>query len=85
MEAVKQYRNDEDLIGDFLNEHVVDASGEETAKSEMFERYRDWAQREGIRYLLSSKGLERKLRDRGFIARRATGGRRVWSGVALTK
>jgi putative DNA primase/helicase len=85
MEAVKQYRNDEDLIGDFLTEHVVHSIDEETTKGEMFDCYREWAQTEGIRYHLSSKGLERKLRDRGFIATRIHGGRRVWSGVSLRK
>jgi putative DNA primase/helicase len=85
MEAVKQYRSDEDLLGDFLHEHVRQSAVENIGKGELFNCYREWAQREGIRYPFSSRGLTRKLRDRGYSDARTTGGSHVWRGVALRK
>ena len=85
LDAVKQYRDDEDLLSDFINEHVRPSPGTDTSKGEMFECYQDWAEREGIRYRLSSRGLRRRLIDRGSIEGRIAGGGRVWRGVALEK
>jgi len=85
LEAVRQYRTDEDLLADFLDEHVRTSSTGDTTQAELFECYLSWAQRDGIRYTLTKRNLARKLRERGFTDARATGGVRCWRGVALKK
>lgn len=64
--AVAEYRQGEDDLGDFLDDCTQDAeAGCKVRKLEIFERYQNWAQANGIRMTLTQKQLTRQLGERG--------------------
>ncbi len=63
--AVAEYRQGEDDLGDFLEECTQDAApGYKVKKLEIFQRYQEWAEENGIRHTLTQKQLTRKLGER---------------------
>ena len=52
------------------------------AARNMFERYQQWAVRQGLRCPLTQRTLTKRLRERGMQLQK-TNGRRIWEGVAL--
>ena len=81
--AVDEYRSDEDVLKDFIAEHIVREPCTTVRHCDVFERYQRWARAEGISFALSSKGLSKRMRERGFRDVRATGGGRAWAGIEL--
>jgi len=81
--AVDEYRSDEDMLRDFIAEHIVREPFANARHSETFEHYQNWARVEGISFTLSSKGLSKRMRERGFRESRAGDGSKVWMGVKL--
>jgi hypothetical protein len=79
-----EYRSDEDSLADFLAEHVKQSTFATLRHSEMFSRYQAWAKAEGISFAMSSRGLAKRLRERGFHESRASGGWRSWVGIELS-
>jgi putative DNA primase/helicase len=81
--AVDEYRSDEDVLRDFIAEHIVSDPFATIRHSEVFERYQNWARGEGISFALSSKGLSKRLRERGFREGKDSQGNRTWRGLSL--
>lgn len=82
--AVKEYRKEEDLLGEFLSERCVEGGEFEVSRSELHAEYQVWANGEGIesRYQLTARTLSKQLRERGY-GERKTHGTRVWEGIAI--
>lgn len=65
-QATTEYRSDQDILGDFINEKIIQTPGTNTTKAVMFNSYERWATEKGYRSFLSSKRLSRQLKARGF-------------------
>lgn len=76
--AVDEYRRDEDLLADFLDECTEPKPGHIVPHPALFDRYLDWARNAGLRKTLTSKSLARNLRERGWPETRTTRVRSVW-------
>lgn len=80
-EATDDYRNGEDVLRDFINTHLIEMQGAETAQSRIFSAYRFWCEKNNIKPPSSFK-LRRMMEERGmrFISQR---NRRYLSGWRL--
>jgi putative DNA primase/helicase len=81
--AVDEYRNDEDVLRDFIAEHIERDPFATVRHSEVFARYQEWSRTEGISFALTSKGLSKRMRERGFRESRIGDGSKVWAGIRL--
>ena len=88
LEAVQEYRNGEDDLGDFLGDCVELIDYDEgtrkkdrPTKQQVYAAYSAWAESVGIRYPWSAKQLTRRLKERGIAM---CPGKRTWPSIQLT-
>lgn len=83
-ETVKQatgdYKEEQDIIGCWLDECCLQSRTAEASASDLYLNYKLWAERNGLRPY-SNTALGRKLSERGFVKRKSHGVIR-WEGVA---
>lgn len=89
-EATAEYREEMDIVGDFLDACLVDAADGWVDSATLYSTYQDWARDSGYRHVLTSKALGAQLKQRGYERdkRRPTSNRSGtrqwgWSGLAL--
>lgn len=80
-EATQQYRNEEDWIGNFLQECCEVGEYEETGGN-LFDAYREWCQQNNESYVRRSRDFAEALERQGFSKRRTMKGA-VWMGLRL--
>jgi putative DNA primase/helicase len=81
--AVEDYRSEEDTLGDFIEDCTKTEAGAVLPHPELYRAYTSWADENGIRYLLTQKGLAKKLRERGWRDTPTNKSRVSWKGVCL--
>jgi putative DNA primase/helicase len=85
VEATARYREEQDVLGDFLREHVVESPNATTPHKDLYKCYEGWAEESGIekRHRMSSKAFSTALSERGIEQgpRRRAGP--VWRGLLL--
>ncbi len=79
--ATKQYREDEDTLGQFIADCCVILSSAKVKSSELFDTYRDWCE-SGNGSAMGSKTFGAKIEDRGFRRNRENVGV-MFSGIGL--
>ncbi len=79
--AVNEYRDDQDVLGDFLKERIQESPGTPIKKATVYAAYRDWCQDNGYKHQLSSHALSRNMKQRGMD----DGGSHYWRGVRLVE
>ncbi len=90
-EAVKRgtetYREESDILQDFLEEVCTVEGGAKVSKTDLFEAYSGWSKSSGERYHLGKKAFSQALLQRGFDEFRETSGGRksYWMGIGLTQ
>jgi putative DNA primase/helicase len=78
--AVKDYRHESDVIGQFIDECCVVSPEHKIRGAELYEAYRKWCERSGIKPF-SNTAFGRDLGRRGFEKQQSRG---VWRvGIAL--
>jgi P4 family phage/plasmid primase-like protien len=82
-EATQDYRQEMDVLGEFLSECCVLAPGAEGTAAELYENYHHWAEAAGEKKPLSKRGFGLALGERGFRNEKGTGGIRTWRGIGL--
>ena len=80
--ATDDYRAEMDVLADFLDECCVLKPTAWVPVGELYEKYKDWCQKNG-EDLLSQRELSPRLKERGFQHKRGTGGRWKWIGLGL--
>lgn len=78
--ATDGYKAEEDLLGEWLDEHAMLAAGAKAPISETYKAYQSWAEARGHRPFAQSR-LTRRLKDRGF---ERDGGKRHYMGFELS-
>lgn len=81
-DATSRYREDMDILADFLTDRCYDQAGIVTTVSEVFKAYSSWAD-ESKERPLTKKAFGLRLRERGFLVERGTGGTRLWKNIGL--
>jgi putative DNA primase/helicase len=82
VEAISQYRNEQDAVGAFLENQMVDSPGNRLRKSYVRESYERFCESEGFRPF-SAKRFAQEMYRRGYTeAKDGTQGRQ-WVGLAF--
>lgn len=80
--ATAEYFDEEDAVGDFLDEEAQRHPQARVAVADVFQRWQDWAGRRG-EYVGTSRWLAQQLANRGFERTRIHGGVKALAGLAL--
>ena len=81
--ATDDYRREQDTIGEWIDQNVVEATHGKLSKTAVYENYRDWCECEGLKPF-SHRRLTQKLIERGWNEVR-TASTRLWVGHSLIK
>jgi len=83
--ATETYRQEQDLLGDFLKERCVTGEDCWAWTADLFRAWCEWCEGQGEKPG-SQRMFGERLRERGFEAdRKGKGGRRTWRGVGLRR
>jgi putative DNA primase/helicase len=80
--AVDDYRQSQDVLGDFLQEHTSQEEMKSCTVKELYSTYKKYCD-EGGEKALSKNRLGKILRERGFSTERREKGKRYWRGLGL--
>lgn len=78
-QATNRYKEDSDLLGQFLIECLIEEFGATITKDELYGLYQTHVKESGNN-AMSKKTLGTKLQLRGWKDRKSTGGKRIWLG-----
>lgn len=83
LKATNEYRNELDIINDFITECCVLGSDYEVLTKDIYEKYKEWCEENGDS-ALSKRALTTCLREKSFKpARAGRSGTRGWRGLCL--
>jgi putative DNA primase/helicase len=82
-QATADYRNEEDIIGQFLEETTTETTTGRVLQSELFRSYLSWAHQSGIKHPLTTKTFNRKIAERPLCKLKSHGGR-YWGGISFS-
>jgi P4 family phage/plasmid primase-like protien len=80
--ATAEYREEEDVLRDFLRDETERDDGNHVRHSELYARYKTWCERNGVRFPMQSRTLSKRLSGRGYKHERTGEGIR-WGGIRL--
>mgnify|MGYP001206607304 CR=1 FL=1 len=83
-EATENYRDEMDILADFITECCEEGEGKSVLNSELYEAYKDWCFKNGEEPL-SQRGFSLRLQERGYKNKKFSGGKRGWEGITLKR
>jgi len=80
--AVTEYRADEDIMRNFLDECcvVADSDSVKVSRKELWGVYTQWHKENGLRHQMTKNGFSREIQRLGI---EEDAGRRFWLGVGI--
>ena len=81
-QATNEYREESDIIGNFITENCVVAEGQQVSASEILKAIQLWAKDGGMRSIKRTEFID-YMQKRGFKRDRITGGKTCWFGITL--
>ncbi len=82
--ATASYRDEMDTLGQFITDNCVVTETASALAGELYNLFGYWCEANGERDHLSQQAFGRRLKERGFTARRLTGGKRAWQGIGIS-
>ncbi|MHC1602096.1 MAG: DNA primase family protein [Methermicoccaceae archaeon] len=84
LEATEEYRDEFDVLGDFVNDWCAVGDGEMTSANSLYEHYTSWCDLNNID-CMTQKRFGGYLSERGFVRRRngSDGGRWWWYKIGI--
>lgn len=82
--ASAQYRDDSDLLGQFLTDECTTGPGLSVTAGELYQAFKAWSMDNGVNPW-SKRTLGMRLSERGFTDGKGTGGVRRWSGLHVNE
>jgi putative DNA primase/helicase len=80
--ATEEYRNEEDELGEFIEEMCITGDHQKISRNELHWAYLEWARGRGTRVPMKPKAFAKRLRSRGGIGEGKSGDR-YWFGLTL--
>src|SRR6267143_56053 len=80
-DAKTDYREDEDELGEFIDEMCWEQG--EIERSTLYKAYKDWAEERGNRYLPKQTTFSKRIGERAGIKGRKSGKKRYWTGISV--
>ena len=81
-QATNDYREESDIIGNFITENCVLGEGQQVSASEILKAIQLWAKDGGMRSIKRTEFID-YMQKRGFRRDRITGGKTCWLGITL--
>ena len=82
-EATEEYRNEMDLLNDFLTECCTESTDEKVPSKDLYKAYSIWCEQNG-EFQLKQNWFGRKLKEKGFASKQLGPKRvRYWIGLDL--
>lgn len=81
--ATSDYKQDSDLVGQFLGDVVESAGGAELQVKTLYQRFDRWMKDMGHSPVMSSKAFSRSLKERGLRNEQRGDGNYYWQGIRL--
>ena len=81
LEATQEYRNEEDVLGEFLDERIDKVPNASVASAEMYSAYTEWCEQNGEK-ARSQRWLSMRLEERGYERKKTKTGK-IWRGIRL--
>ena len=82
--ATEEYKDGQDIVGDFFRECLEDGNGAESTSADIHQRHIEWAKSEGGMKPWTRNRMGRELRRRGYDSYRQGGkGATTWLGLKL--
>jgi putative DNA primase/helicase len=81
-EATHAYRDEMDLLADFVKERCLIQASETITAAELYNQYRTWAENNEPRPL-GKNTFNRKLKEKGFSTYRGNGNKLTWKGIRV--
>jgi len=81
--ASDEYLESEDLLGEFISEHIDEVGIGSVLTADVYERFTQWQKANGINQAWTKTAMTRALKERGFKPEKLTGGNRGFRGLAL--
>lgn len=81
--ATGEYREDSDLVGEFLSELCVVEDGEKVRSGDLYRAYAAWATGTRGTTAITDQSFTQNLKDRGFHKKPKVKGYAMWMGVRL--
>ncbi|WP_084031756.1 phage/plasmid primase, P4 family [Anaerobacillus arseniciselenatis] len=69
-QATQGYKEEMDILGEFLNDHCVIRATARVAVKDLYEKYKEWCKETG-EYETTQRKFNRRLEERGFIKKRS--------------
>jgi len=82
-EATEEYREVQDVLGEFFEECCTVGPGLEVAVAVVYSTYQQWALTQGLFPPMSKNALGRKLTKKGFTQGKLPSGKRSWKGLTV--
>jgi putative DNA primase/helicase len=81
MQATEAYREDSDVLGEFLQETTVSVKdmNETVLLEPLYNRYGEWYAENGRRHPLTAQALRRQLQDRGYVVEKTYKGQTIFA------
>jgi len=83
--ATNQYRDDQDILRDFIAEKIEHVKGHELAHKELYAAYKNWHEEGSSDKPFSSKKVAQMFRERGYESFQGHARELRWSGIGLRK
>ncbi|HXJ73061.1 MAG TPA: phage/plasmid primase, P4 family [Candidatus Dormibacteraeota bacterium] len=82
VEATREYRDEEDTVGQFLAERVTAAVGSRIEKGRLYQAYCEWSEAGGTRHLIDANGFGKIMSSKGYQGSKS-GSIRYWIDTDL--
>jgi putative DNA primase/helicase len=83
-QAVQEYRQEEDVLADFIEDVTEDDMHASTPHADIYEAYQRWCGDNGVKHPFTSRVLVRRLTERGWRKERTNRVKTLWRGIRLT-
>lgn len=86
VEAIKEYRSEQDVIGQFFDECVVMEEGATIARSQLYQAFTNWLKQNGFRLNITAEFFGRRITKKYNqpLERKKIGGEFVWQNMTLS-
>ena len=72
-----------DIIGQWMDEHVIEDANDSTRTQNLFNSYRTWTRDYGWHRPMTRQGFGRRLSEKGILLEKGTDGNKVARGIVL--
>ncbi len=79
-QAVAEYRDQQDILHDFLVECCLFKKSESIDQSELYKAYKAWCEDNDV-YVISKPNFSNRIREKGAIAGRRHSNKTTWQGI----